>query len=110
MEDIHQKNISYWLGRFEFVRWDRFIELQESYCIYGWIDREKDNYKDFLFIEYSKKEKTIVFWLSSSATFDHKIIELLMHPETLALALNNAKCKRVEDFFDVKGAIKLKKK
>ena len=101
------KKISRWLSKFEFVEWDRFIETNEFYHIYGWINRD-DNYKDFIVIDFSKKTGLPDFWISSSHTFDHKIIEVLKHLETLKHAINNAQCKRVEDFFPIKNKVVLK--
>lgn len=101
--------ISQWLQRFEFVKWDRFTETSDFYHIYGWIERE-DNYKDFLVIDFDKKVGNPDFWISSSARFDEKIIEVLKHPETMALALNNAQCKRVEDYFCLKNKVQLSQK
>ena len=107
MDNITDK-ISQWLSRFEFVKWDRFIETEDFYHIYGWIDRE-DKYKDFLEIDFSKKTGVPEFWISSSARFDHTIIEVLKHPETMKLAINNANCKRVEEHFCLKNKVMLKK-
>lgn len=38
------------LNKFPFVKWDRLIEFQNGVDVYGWIERDKDKYKDFVLL------------------------------------------------------------
>ncbi len=109
MKEKVKKNISNWLNRFEFVKWDRFIETQSFFHIYGWIERE-DQYKDFLVVNFDKRTGKPEFWISSSARFDYKIIEVFKHLGTMKLAINIAQCKRADAFFDVVNTTRLKER
>lgn len=89
-----------------FVRWDRFTYLysksSNGVCIYGWIDREKDAYKDFITLDiYDDGD---VNYMTSSSEWSLKIFRILNGE-----GRGHQKCKRVEDFFDVDNAIRLKK-
>lgn len=57
------------MSQLDFVTWDRFTMPSEGhYCVYGWIDREKDSYKDFvlLIVEQGVGGYQITFHTSSS--------------------------------------------
>lgn len=50
-DEKFRRKVEYWMRRFPFVRWDRFVYLDDErgfgVAAYGWIDRKKDAYKDF---------------------------------------------------------------
>lgn len=89
-----------------FVKWDRFTYLyskgSNGICIYGWIDREKDAYKDFITMDIY--EDGDVNYMTSSSEWSLKIFKILNDS-----GLGHQNCKRIEDFFNVDNAIKLKK-
>ncbi len=86
-----EDNIKFWMEKFPFVKWDRFIESKLHYQVFGWIDRE-DNYKDFMLIIFLKETGAIVYWISSSHTRHEEIIKLLGKR-----AVNNFPCQRIAD-------------
>lgn len=65
------------LNALHFVHWDRYIKVpdQDSYSFYGWIDRKKDNYKDFIVVEYVPQGLHTYYWVytTSSAEKDPEI-------------------------------------
>lgn len=95
------------MEKFPFVRWDRFTKMTYNgmqgtgIAVYGWIDREKDAYKDFIILYlYDDGDAT---YDTSSAKYSAKIHEML-HGGTNQKHMN---CKRVEKFFKIKNSIKL---
>ena len=102
MNENTKLRLKSWLHRFPFVKWDRFIDLGYAYSIYGWIERE-DSYKDFLVLEFSKKEQKIIHWISSSVIYDNKITSILGNRNNL----DNVECERVEKYIDLPNVIKL---
>ena len=101
-----KKKIEEWiektLNKLPFVKWDRFIEDQEANLIemYGWIDREKDNYKDFVLLEFNLTKKEVYFIATSNDKYSKKIAEILNS--------SHSDCIRVEERFDVSNSTKLK--
>lgn len=94
-------NIEKILNTFPEVTWDRYIEDGGNYIIYGWIDREKDQHKDFMIVFTDDETGSYYFVTSSakySADFSHRI-----NPDTTS----HASCKRVEDMWPAAKAIKL---
>lgn len=103
-----KKEIEVMLERFYFVMWDRYVFNKESneYSIYGWIDREKDNYKDFVELCYSPDlpQKDYKRWdFNTSSVLRHNQI-----CEILKISDSNH-CIRIEKTFDIENVIKLKK-
>lgn len=97
--------VSRQLDKLPFVRWDRFVYCTSSTGrtgveVYGWIDRKKDAYKDFLLLEIW--EDGGVNFNTSSAARSLEIFRILV-----GSGRGHQKCKRVEDFFTAKNAIKL---
>lgn len=41
------------LDRLPFVTWDRYVEFETLIRVYGWIEREEDEYKDFVLLDFS---------------------------------------------------------
>jgi len=88
------------LKKLNFVNWDRYFGKGENLTFYGWIDRDKDNRKDFVFIEFN--EGGYITHGTSSSKHSKKIAEIL--------GQGHSDCIRVEDFCDIPNVIKLKKK
>ena len=87
------------LEKLYFVNWDRYTQFTDSsLAIYGWITREKDSYKDFLFIEWDGNE--VVSFLTSSKERDEEINNLLGFS-------GGSRCVRVESLVDITNSIKL---
>lgn len=101
-----KKAIEDTLSHFVFVKWDRYVfdKTNNIYYIYGWIDRKKDKYKDFIQVSYEVKGQ---YWdfLTSSVEKHDTIIKMFGIKEK-----NTINCIRVEDSFDVVNSIKLKSK
>lgn len=89
-----------------FVQWDRFVPLyakdDKGVCVYGWIERKKDAYKDFISIDVYVSGD--VNWMTSSSERSLEIYRILN-----GSGRGHVRCKRVEDFFLVDNAIRLKK-
>ena len=96
------------LRKLDFVKWDRFVHAEDSglWQIYGWIDRKKDSYKDFVLLEYSIgfTKKGYWDWITSSAEYDKKVAMIVDGSFNRAI-----KCQRVENNFKIKNSTKLKK-
>ncbi len=89
------------LESFDFVMWDRFTIDYERRClnVYGWIDREKDSYKDFLTLKIFPDRKKIGY-VTSALRYHDRIAEIL---DTKPKA-----CLRVERYFPIKNVVRLK--
>lgn len=100
--DSHEK-IEGVLLSLPFVKWDRYTldgELDEVH-VYGWIDREKDAYKDFVLIKFVEGE--VDSFATSSALRTHEIHKILGFTEG-----DHNECMRVdESFSDVPNATHL---
>lgn len=90
------------LKEFSFVNWDRFTRHKKYLCVYGWIEREKDSYKDFIVVIFLSKEKKYKV-ISTSTLLHHDDIAKLVHEKMVT-------CERVEDNFLIKNCVKLKDK
>ena len=77
-----------------FVNWDRFIDYGSSVLVFGWIDREKDNYKDFVCIEISSRG--YVEFTTSSAKYSETISDIYASHGRLPSGEHKS-CQRVED-------------
>ena len=92
-----------------FVEWDRFT-LEEDpnnsgeyiVDVYGWIDREEDDYKDFVHLTVWTVDQTLSF-TTSSYQYSLELNEQLIGapPE------DHNSCRRVENGFNVSNAIEL---
>lgn len=91
------------LNDLPFVEWGRFYEAAEhEYVIFGWIEREDDDYKDYVQTQFwmeSAGEYGYTY-STSSAEYTEKIADIL--------GVNHADCNRVENHFEgVDNAINL---
>ena len=77
-----------------FVKWDRFIDCGRTVVVFGWIDREKDNYKDFVSVEVSNRG--YVDFTTSSAKYSETISEIYANHGRLPSGAHET-CQRVED-------------
>lgn len=101
--------IESYLKKIDFVQWDRFIPKlggQSVIGVYGWINREKDSYKDFVYLEFSLEARKVFHIADSSFLFTKKIGSLCddIGNET------HINCVRVEKEFNIKNCIMDKKK
>lgn len=92
------------LKELDFVEWDRYYPLGEWIGIYGWIEREKDEYKDFVLILVDNSEKDVKEFHTSSARYSENIDSILFG-ETDESEHNT--CRRVEDKFKIQNMIEL---
>lgn len=94
-EDIEKK-----FEKLDFVKWDRFVGDKNNTYFYGWINREKDAYKDFLIIILNKQNNKW-WYLTSSIGYDEKIDKIL--------EINKIRipCERIEHHFNINNSIKL---
>ncbi len=102
MENIlnnHKGQFESMMNALPFVDWDRYSGDEEVVSVYGWIDRDEDSYKDFVIIGVDKNGDS--YYDTSSAKYSAEIHKLL------AMQGKHSDCQRVEDFFDVKNAVKL---
>ncbi|WP_312908491.1 hypothetical protein [Natronosalvus caseinilyticus] len=96
------------LERLEMVSWDRFTEsyddgLGKFYTVYGWIDREKDDYKDFVVLRFfPDTDEHLISYTTSSDKYTHEIHRLLFDKGD-----GHNDCQRVEHTFDVSNVIEL---
>jgi len=104
--DIDEKDILWVesvLRKLDFVKWDRYgADVNKNVAVYGWIDRPKDNYKDFIVLDFKTSNPLHIDYISSSARYATKIHKLL-YGTTAKLG----ECLRVEDKFKIKNCIKL---
>ena len=91
------------LSELDFVQWDRFVESEPGfeYTFYGWIDREKDDYKDFVILTYYAEGhfayKECFSFTTSSAQYTHKISAIINGQEEASEMHND--CVRIEAEF-----------
>ncbi len=89
MTDNEKQTIKKTLEALYFVHWDRYVPRGHGqYAFYGWIDREKDNYKDFVLIEYICGT---FYWITSSAERDHELEQIIDGSQGKGIA-----CQRIE--------------
>lgn len=90
------------LSGLDFVQWDRFTYDGIQYNFYGWINRTKDAYKDFLILQYWPQQE-YWYWVSSSVEYDLMISKIVDGPHA-----DTEPCQRIEEYVDIKNAIHLK--
>lgn len=86
------------LDKFTFVKWDRVIEDNFIICIYGWINREKDSYKDFVLLEFARNmysELIVQNCTTSSAKYSKEINKLCGFQEE-----EHTDCIRIKDYLN----------
>ena len=91
-----------------FVNWDRFVDCGRTVVVFGWIDREKDNYKDFVCVEIS--QRGYVDFTTSSAKYSETISEIYVRHGRLSSGTHEP-CQRLEDsqrLSGVKNVIKIR--
>lgn len=103
-----------WIGRtlekLSFVEWDRYIEgkyRSGKYTqVFGWIERDKDEYKDFVFLQFNHWNREVLFLGTSSAKYSERIHKILYPNDEQG----HNDCQRVEDRFDILNAIEIDQK
>lgn len=94
-----------------FVEWDRGTEWtyegRKCLNIYGWINRENDDYKDFVLVgvyeEENKEEADVVFHGTSSEKYSEEIHRRLFPEDDLE---THDECFRLENRFDVDNVVR----
>ena len=83
-----------------FVNWDRFIDCGSTVVVFGWIDREKGNYKDFVHVEISNRGH--VEFTTSSAKYSETILNIYASHGRLFPGTHEP-CQRIEDSDQLTG-------
>ena len=98
------------LTRLDFVEWDRFVVGDDSgghgtYIeVYGWIDRDADDYKDFVLVTFfPDTENELMGFTTSSDEWTQEIHRRMFDSEPK----EHNDCQRVERTYDVPNAITL---
>jgi hypothetical protein len=92
----------------DMVTWDRFTVGDNSqagrfYIVYGWIERESDDYKDFALVRFfPETEKNLVSYTTSSDKWTNEINRRIFGEDS-----EHNDCKRVEDHADIRNVIQL---
>lgn len=87
------------------IQWDRWMEGDAgAVIVYGWVDREQDDYKDFVLIRFTPFGDNFSSEITtSSAEFTRQLGQALHGTEAA-----HSDCRRVEDDFpDVKNVVRL---
>ena len=96
---IKDPKIEKLLTSLHFVKWDRFVEFDDTIIIYGWIDKS-DSRKDFVTLQVAPT----VDFVTSSAKYSPIINKILGFTDE---EHETSKCQRVEDVFDIPNMIRL---
>lgn len=96
MEQYQRDSIRNVLRKLTFVNWDRYFG-QEQLTFFGWIERRKGTYLDFVTIVFDDKAK-VISYSTSSAEKTKEIAEILN--------FYHLPCNRVEYFCDLINSIK----
>lgn len=99
-----KKRIEKWLEQFVFVKWDRFCPDGKDITAFGWIEREEDEYKDFIVLYFENG------FVNSYMTSSKKYSLLIYQMINKGASKGHTNCRRIEDYFDVSNSIKLGKK
>jgi len=68
MDNHIRKLVANVLKKLDFVNWDRYFGENGCWTFFGWIDREKDNYKDFVTLDFQlEKNDILISYATSSA-------------------------------------------
>ena len=104
-EIVNQRWIAKKLRSIRMVEWDRFTTGEwgdEQYVnVYGWIERDDDDYKDFVNAIFWPANET-VYHVTSSAEHTHEISQQLHGEEG-----DHNDCHRVEHTFNISNAVEL---
>jgi hypothetical protein len=82
------------LDKLPYVKWDRYfyVEAQEEVItVFGWIDREKDAYKDFVVIQLEPSMYGVYFLATSSSKYTADIAEKLESEHSTCLPISKLK-------------------
>ena len=96
-QSIAKKQIAKLLNKMPEVKWDRYVHYRKTeYVFFGWIDRDKDTYKDFfvLFITTKEGKADAYTYVISSAKLTKKVSPRYGFPTT-----EHEDCIRVESLF-----------
>ena len=96
---LKDKKIEDLLTSLHFVKWDRFVEFDDTIIIYGWIDKS-DSRKDFVTLQVAPT----VDYVTSSVKYSPIINKILGFTDE---EHETSKCQRVENVFDIPNMIKL---
>jgi hypothetical protein len=100
--EIPKSHVEATLRRLPFVTWDRFVDFPEGLEVYGWIERPRDAYKDFV---------TLFFYPDGDVAFSTSSAKYSL---TIHKALNGGsakghkRCRRVEGSFRVRNLVRRK--
>ena len=75
------------------VEWDRYVNDERTYSVYGWIQRG-DGKRDFLLVTIKEDLGMYVSFVTSSAKYSRMITELI-HGGTS----EHIDCKKIEDLY-----------
>jgi hypothetical protein len=96
--------IERYLRKIEFVDWDRFNQHDDGFItVFGWIDREEDEYKDFVTVLFKSNGEPDYF-VTSSSNYSSRIDSILWDEN------NHDSCQRVENYFEVENCVSLGEK
>lgn len=101
MSIVLVKEVGKMLARLSFVKWDRFTNTDKETNIFGWIEREEDNYKDFVVLSYFKLSND--WWYQTSSSFYSEKI----HKIVFGTVKGHNNCERVENWFDIPNMVRL---
>jgi len=90
-----------------FVEWDRYTtgawdDTHDYVKAYGWIEREDDDYKDYVILTTWSGTDTLNF-VTSSSEYTEQIHEILFD-ESLD---GHDECQRIEDAVDIPNVVSL---
>lgn len=91
--------VEYQLRELDMVSWDRYYSFGNGIAVFGWIDREDADYKDFVVVELNPAAKRVRGYHTSSAEYSENI--------GCILGIGHSECQRVEDTFAVANMIQL---
>src|SRR5687767_13844451 len=81
LDEVQRRYVEITLQELPMVTWDRFVAYSRNWVAYGWIDRERDAYKDFVAVEFAFGPTGVDVWfVTSSAAHTDEISERLGIP------------------------------
>ena len=99
MEQNKRNIIQNILKKLNFVNWDRYFGEIDCLTFFGWIDRKKDSYKDFITITFKDEGNSfLIDYATSSKEYTEKIAGILN--------CTHSPCSRIEYFCDLPNIIK----
>jgi len=107
---MSEKNIAGWiqdeLENIPFVDWDRYVigawsDNMDFLTVYGWIDREDDDYKDFVEVTFWDDKGRM--FTTSSERYTEEIHRCLFDDPIE----NHNSCQRVENGADIDNVVEL---